>query len=382
MGAPCARRCRSAAARPGMVEVTQGVKRGDNVVDARAAKSARRRAGPHRRVRPPIRHRRRTSRAPRADSKRNLGTAWSSPTPRSSGRSSRPSSAFCCSCSASRPRPSCRCASIPAIDPPVVQVTTTYRGASNEVMESAGDARSSRPRSPASRASRPSPRSAARSARAVNIEFLLSRNIDAARRDVRDRLGRIMSQLPSDVDPPAVAKLDADARPILWFTLTSDRTIAAGADRLCRALPGRPAVDRAGRRLGRHRRRAALRHARLARPPRHGRAQPDRRGHRDRASSATTSSCPRGRIEVDAARVHGQDRLPAHASPERVLRASSWRRATATRCGSARWRGSRSAREDDRSRDARQRPARRSASASCASRRPTRWRSPTAPRRR
>ena len=109
----------------------------------------------------------------------------------------------------------------PAIDPPIVQITTIYRGASNEVVMSAvtevieaaiAGIEGIKTITSISREERSQ----------INIEFLLSRNIDAASADVRDRLGRIMTQLPADIDSPRVAKLDADASPILWFTLTSD----------------------------------------------------------------------------------------------------------------------------------------------------------------
>ncbi|MEX1237987.1 MAG: efflux RND transporter permease subunit, partial [Pseudomonadales bacterium] len=39
--------------------------------------------------------------------------------------------------------------------------------------------------------------------------------------DIRDRVSRVLSRLPEDVDPPQIAKADSDARPIQWFSLTS-----------------------------------------------------------------------------------------------------------------------------------------------------------------
>ena len=78
----------------------------------------------------------------------------------------------------------------PAIDPPIVQITTIYRGASNEVVMSAvtevieaaiAGIEGIKTITSISREERSQ----------INIEFLLSRNIDAASADVRDRLGRI-----------------------------------------------------------------------------------------------------------------------------------------------------------------------------------------------
>jgi len=110
----------------------------------------------------------------------------------------------------------------PDIDPPIVSIDTNYRGASAEVIETrvtqliedqvAGlegivkltsnsrDGRSS-----------------------VDIEFALSRNVDEAANDVRDRVGRVLSQLPPEADPPRIAKSDSDTQPVMWLTFTSDR---------------------------------------------------------------------------------------------------------------------------------------------------------------
>jgi len=110
----------------------------------------------------------------------------------------------------------------PAIDPPVIQVTTTYRGASNEVMETqvtevieaaVAGIEGIKLMTSVTREERSN----------VNIEFLLSRDIADAAADVRDRIGRIISQLPSDIETPRISKLDADDTPILWFTMTSER---------------------------------------------------------------------------------------------------------------------------------------------------------------
>ncbi len=111
---------------------------------------------------------------------------------------------------------------VPDIDRPVVSVTTTYRGASANIIESqvtqviedavAGiegiNILTSTSREESS---------------AVSIEFDIGRDIDAAVGDVRDRVGRAIRNLPDEADPPRIAKSDADARAIMWLTLTSDR---------------------------------------------------------------------------------------------------------------------------------------------------------------
>ncbi|MBC8792143.1 MAG: multidrug transporter AcrB [Tagaea sp. CACIAM 22H2] len=110
----------------------------------------------------------------------------------------------------------------PAIDPPIVSVTTIYKGASNQVVESrvtelvesaVAGIEGVKTITSNSREERSQ----------VSIEFRLGRDIDAASADVRDRVARIRSRLPDGVDDPIIAKVDGDQRAIVWFTLASDR---------------------------------------------------------------------------------------------------------------------------------------------------------------
>lgn len=110
----------------------------------------------------------------------------------------------------------------PDIDPPAVNVSTIYRGASAEIIESkitqiiedsVAGIEGIRSITSASREESSS----------ISIEFNLSRNVDAAANDVRDKVGRILSKLPSEADQPIIAKTEADARPIIYISLFSDR---------------------------------------------------------------------------------------------------------------------------------------------------------------
>lgn len=109
---------------------------------------------------------------------------------------------------------------LPDVDRPVVSISTTYPGASAQVVEnqitrpiedqlsgidgidtissSSVDGRSS-----------------------VNVVFQLSRNLEDAANDVRNSVDRARNQLPQDIDAPVIRKADADADPILWFSLES-----------------------------------------------------------------------------------------------------------------------------------------------------------------
>ncbi|WP_198368844.1 efflux RND transporter permease subunit [Roseomonas rosulenta] len=110
----------------------------------------------------------------------------------------------------------------PAIDPPIIQITTTYRGASapvvdsqiTEILEGAvAGIEGIKVMSSQSRDERSQ----------ITMEFLLTRNVDSAANDVRDRVARALARLPEQADTPVVAKVDGDSRPILWIALASDR---------------------------------------------------------------------------------------------------------------------------------------------------------------
>ncbi|XVJ59100.1 MAG: efflux RND transporter permease subunit [Tepidisphaera sp.] len=55
--------------------------------------------------------------------------------------------------------------------------------------------------------------------------FSLSRNIDTAAQDVRDRVATVLRRLPDDAEPPVVSKFDNDSSPVLTLALSGDRSI-------------------------------------------------------------------------------------------------------------------------------------------------------------
>ncbi|MDX2103843.1 MAG: efflux RND transporter permease subunit [Alphaproteobacteria bacterium] len=110
----------------------------------------------------------------------------------------------------------------PAIDPPIVSITTIYRGASAQIIESritqvleqavAGiegiKTITSTSRDESSR---------------ISIEFYLTRNVEGATNDVRDKVFSVLARLPTDITQPVIQKVDGDAQPIVWLTLTGER---------------------------------------------------------------------------------------------------------------------------------------------------------------
>ncbi|HTV17689.1 MAG TPA: efflux RND transporter permease subunit [Polyangiaceae bacterium] len=109
----------------------------------------------------------------------------------------------------------------PAVDPPVVTITTSYAGASPEVIA----AQITEPLEQ-NISGVPGIRSLSSTSRdgqsQIRVEFDLSIDMDAAANDVRDRVSVARQQLPADADPPVVAKADANAAPILFLTVQSD----------------------------------------------------------------------------------------------------------------------------------------------------------------
>lgn len=59
----------------------------------------------------------------------------------------------------------------------------------------------------------------------VIVTFNLSRDIDTATQDVRDRVATVLKDLPEDATPPLIAKADNDTQPVLTLALSGERTL-------------------------------------------------------------------------------------------------------------------------------------------------------------
>jgi multidrug efflux pump len=111
---------------------------------------------------------------------------------------------------------------LPDIDPPIVGVTTVYPGANASVVETEITERLEEAVNSVEGIKTLTSRSREQVSD-IEIEFDLSRDIDLAAQDVRDRVSRVRGRLPEDVDEPVISKQDADARPMMWVTLNSER---------------------------------------------------------------------------------------------------------------------------------------------------------------
>jgi multidrug efflux pump len=109
---------------------------------------------------------------------------------------------------------------LPNIDPPSVSVTTTYRGASAEVVEERITQVIERQVSGIQGIDRVGSSSRDGVSR-INVAFTLDVDLNEAANDVRDAVSRVISRLPDEVDPPQIAKADADAQPIMILQMAS-----------------------------------------------------------------------------------------------------------------------------------------------------------------
>lgn len=108
----------------------------------------------------------------------------------------------------------------PNIDEPVVTVETVYPGASAEIMET--------------QVTQPLEESLAgiegielissisrEESSQITVRFKVTRDVEGAANDVRDRVGRVRNLLPDEVNEPVISKVEADAQPIIYIAFSS-----------------------------------------------------------------------------------------------------------------------------------------------------------------
>ena len=112
----------------------------------------------------------------------------------------------------------------PKVDFPIINITTTLKGASPEIVdidvtdkieESVNTINGVKTITSMS----------VEGASVVTVEFVLERDIDLAVQDVREKISTIRSKLPTDIDEPVIEKVDPDANPVIWLNLVGARPI-------------------------------------------------------------------------------------------------------------------------------------------------------------
>jgi hydrophobe/amphiphile efflux-1 (HAE1) family protein len=110
----------------------------------------------------------------------------------------------------------------PSIDPPIVNVRTSYSGANPGVMETQITEPLEKSINGIAGIKTISSTSSVGSSN-ISVEFDLGVDLEAATNDVRDKVSQALRNLPQDIDaPPVVSKADANSRPIISMTVQSD----------------------------------------------------------------------------------------------------------------------------------------------------------------
>ncbi|GAA4469134.1 efflux RND transporter permease subunit [Nemorincola caseinilytica] len=109
----------------------------------------------------------------------------------------------------------------PSIDPPIINVKTTYAGANPDVVESQITEPLEKSINGIAGVKNISSTSL-QGTSSISVEFDLSVDLEAAANDVRDKVSQAIKSLPQNIDgPPVVAKSDASSSPIISMTVQS-----------------------------------------------------------------------------------------------------------------------------------------------------------------
>ena len=109
----------------------------------------------------------------------------------------------------------------PSVDPPVINVSTSYVGANADVIE----AQITEPLEEQINGIQgiKSLTSVSADGRSnITVEFEVGADLEAAANDVRDKVSGAQRNLPPDAEPPVVSKADADSQPIVGVNVSSD----------------------------------------------------------------------------------------------------------------------------------------------------------------
>lgn len=109
----------------------------------------------------------------------------------------------------------------PSVDPPVINVSTSYVGANADVIE----AQITEPLEEQINGIQgiKSLTSTSADGRSnITVEFEVGADLEAAANDVRDKVSGAQRNLPPDAEPPVVSKADADSQPIVGVNVKSE----------------------------------------------------------------------------------------------------------------------------------------------------------------
>lgn len=111
----------------------------------------------------------------------------------------------------------------PKVEFPIVNIITTLKGASPEIMDIDVTDRIEESVNTINGVKTITSFSA-EGVSSITIEFVLERDIDVAVQDVREKIALIRKTLPTDIDEPIIQKVDTDATPVLYLTLAGQKS--------------------------------------------------------------------------------------------------------------------------------------------------------------
>ena len=148
----------------------------------------------------------------------------------------------------------------PAIERPIVSISTSYRGAASDIVERRVTQILEDQLAGTSGITKMSSTSYDERS-TINLEFSADVNVDNAANDVRDRVAGVLRMLPDEADPPQVSKQDSNSETTMWISVMSDtRSLMEVSDYAERfVVDTLSAVDGVARIRGSGRRRPAMR---------------------------------------------------------------------------------------------------------------------------
>lgn len=112
----------------------------------------------------------------------------------------------------------------PRVDFPIVNITTTLKGASPEIMDIDVTDKIEEAVNTINGVKTITSTST-EGVSTVTVEFVLEKDINLAVQDVREKIAATRSKLPRDIDEPIIEKVDPDATPVMWLALTGEKSI-------------------------------------------------------------------------------------------------------------------------------------------------------------
>ncbi|MBU4054280.1 MAG: efflux RND transporter permease subunit, partial [Proteobacteria bacterium] len=112
----------------------------------------------------------------------------------------------------------------PDVDFPMISVRTLWPGAGpeevdNEITDALEDAVSS------INGIKHISSSSSQNVSYIMVEFELDTDLDVASQEVRDKISGALYKIPADAEPPVVSKMDINAQPIMWISISGQHAL-------------------------------------------------------------------------------------------------------------------------------------------------------------